>query len=128
MLSGRLEETMGLTLKRTKQCDHCPWRKDACVEDIPGYVPELHPQLETTIAKPMDWSKLAQASSTLRLMACHESPVGEETSCIGWLVNQIGTGNNLMLRLAAFSCTNIEEVETVGEQHERFEDTLPQLE
>ena len=119
---------MGLTLKRTKQCDHCPWRKDVCVDDIPGYVPELHLQLENTIAQPMDWSRIAQANSILRLMACHESPVGEETSGIGWLVNQIGPGNNLKLRSAARSCTNIDEAETVGEQHERFEDTLPQLE
>ena len=124
MLLG-LEDEMGLTLKRTKQCDHCPWRKDICVDEIPGYVPELHPQLEKTIAKPMDWSEIAQASSILQLMACHESPVGEETPCIGWLVNQIGPGNNLMLRLAALSCTKLDEVETVGEQHKRFEDTLP---
>ena len=53
---------MGLTLKRTKQCDHCPWRKDVCVDEIPGYVPELHPQLENTIAKPTDWTNVAQAS------------------------------------------------------------------
>lgn len=114
---------MGLSLKRTKQCSHCPWRKDVCVEDILGYSPELHPKLEETIAQPTDWSGLY--SGQLKIMACHESPVGEETSCIGWLVNQLGPGNNIPLRLAMLSCPERGEIETIGEQYETFHNTLP---
>jgi Family of unknown function (DUF6283) len=114
-----------MELKRTKQCKHCPWRKDACVDDILGYSPELHPKLEETIAQPMDWSGLY--GNQLKIMACHESPVGDETACIGWLVNQLGPGNNILLRLAMRSCPERGEIETVGEQHETFEDTLPTI-
>jgi hypothetical protein len=112
-----------MKLKRTKQCDHCPWRKDACVDDIPGYSPELHSKLEKTIAQPMNWSN--PYSKQLKIMACHESPVGNDTPCIGWLVNQLGPGNNILLRLAMLSCPELDEIEIVGEQHETFEDTLP---
>jgi Family of unknown function (DUF6283) len=114
---------MRLTLKRTKQCDHCPWRKDVCVDDIPGYVPELHPALKSTIAGPMDWT--GAYSNRLNIMACHESSIGEETPCIGWVVNQIGPGNNIPLRIAMLTCPENNEIETVGEQHTRFEDTVP---
>jgi hypothetical protein len=44
---------------------------------------------------------------------------------IGWLVNQLGTGNNIALRLDMSSCQNADKIKTIGEQHERFEDTLP---
>jgi Family of unknown function (DUF6283) len=116
---------MRLTLKRTKQCRHCPWRKDVCVDDIPGYSPELHPKLKSTIAGPMDWTGAYR--KRLNIMACHESPVGEETPCIGWVVNQIGPGNNIPLRIAMLACPESNEIETVGEQHEFFEETLPEF-
>ncbi|MFB9795247.1 hypothetical protein ACFFQG_32100, partial [Shinella granuli] len=45
--------------------------------------------------------------------------------CIGWLMNQIGAGNNIPLRLQVRSCENINAVVVDGPQHERFEDTLP---
>ena len=58
-------------------------------------------------------------------MACHESPPGRETHCIGWLVHQLGVGNDLALRLKMLDCENVGELQTIGEQHERFEGTLP---
>jgi hypothetical protein len=59
------------------------------------------------------------------MMACHETVVGKELPCVGWLVHQAGVGNNLGLRMAIFSGQVDMNVRTVGPQHTRFEDTLP---
>ncbi len=58
-------------------------------------------------------------------MACHEAPVGKEVHCVGWLVNQLGPGNNLGLRLRVITGQVDANVEVDGEQHACFEDTLP---
>lgn len=102
------------------QCSKCPWKKSTDPHDIPnGYSEEQHAGLSCTIAEP----------GTCRLggvhmMACHETPPGKEKPCVGWLDHQLGPGNNIGLRLMAMS-GRIEPFRTVGEQHERFEDTLP---
>jgi hypothetical protein len=44
---------------------------------------------------------------------------------VGWLAHQLGPGNNIALRLAVMAGRIDGNVETVGPQHERFEDTLP---
>ncbi len=109
-------------LKRTSQCAKCPWRKSVDPRTIPrGYCERKHEGLASTIAKPADLSSLQ--SNTLRIMACHES---HDAHCIGWLVNQIGVGNNLALRMHMMSCENGRSIKTIGEQHVRFTDTLPQ--
>jgi len=105
-----------------KQCGKCPWRKDVNPHDIPnGYCVIKHANLRRTIAKPGE----VNFPDTLRQMACHEFPEGKERVCVGWLANQMGRGNNIALRLAAFEGRVEVDVETVGEQHECFEDTLP---
>lgn len=107
--------------KKRIQCKACPWRKDVDPErDIPGgYSAEKHKALASTIAMPgrMEFGPMRQ-------MACHESTPGAEFVCVGWLSNQLGPGNNLALRLKA-SMGLLPRYELVGEQHERFEDTLP---
>jgi hypothetical protein len=107
---------------RTKQCKACPWRKDVDPHDIPnGYSEALHCGLADTIAEP----GAIRFGGALRIMACHESPVGEEMPCVGWLHHQLGPGNNIALRLWARK--NLKKrLELVGEQHECFEDTLPE--
>jgi hypothetical protein len=107
---------------RTKQCEKCPWRKDVDPHDIPnGYCPAKHAALESTIARGLN------IGDTLPMMACHESPVGKETPCVGWMANQLGPGNNIGLRLWAMR--NLKRpLELVGDQHGRFEDTLPDRE
>lgn len=108
---------MTFKLKRTAQCDKCPWRKDVDPRDIPnGYCETKHRNIASTIAKP------GEMSNTLRAMACHET---EAAHCVGWLANQLGDGNNIMLRLAMRDCSNIGKLRLVGEQHPTFEDTLP---
>jgi hypothetical protein len=106
-----------------RQCRHCPWKRGTDPHDIPnGYDVAKHRALANTIAKP---GHLPTGPVTLRAMACHESLVGNEVPCVGWLMHQLGPGNNLALRLAVMRGKVDADVETVGPQHERLEDTLP---
>ncbi len=105
---------------RRRQCAKCPWKAGVNPNDIPGgYCATKHAALSRTIADPGD----IRGSSSM--MACHETPPGKEVACVGWLVHQLGPGNNLGLRLRAAFGELDTHVETVGPQHERFEDTLP---
>lgn len=107
-------------LKRTTQCAKCPWRVDVDPHDIPnGYSVKKHCALDGTIAKPGDFN----FGDPLRVMACHET---HDAHCIGWLVNQVGSGNNIGLRLSLRNCENARDIKLQGEQHKRFEDTLPE--
>ena len=107
-------------LKRTAQCAKCPWIVGADPREIPdGYDEDAHRALACTIAAP------GSVQSSGRAMACPESPQGDEAHCVGWLVNQLGPGNNIGLRLNMIRCENADKIRTRGEQHQRFEDTLP---
>lgn len=104
-------------LKRTNQCEKCPWRKDVDPHDIPnGYSEDKHKALEVTIAKE------ANPFEKTPNMACHET---HDSHCIGWLNHQLGRGNNIGLRMQMMSCENASKIRINGEQHETFEDTLP---
>jgi len=108
------------SLNRTKQCGKCPWRVDVNPHDIPnGYSVEKHRALESTIAEGVDFFN---PGGEIRVMACHET---QDSHCIGWLINQLGPGNNLSMRFHMMDCTNGRDIETVGEQHEEFEGTIP---
>lgn len=112
-------------LKRTIQCAKCPWRKDVNPHEIPnGYSREKHCALKKTIAKHEGIEGIVEAilAPTMSAMACHEN---HDAHCIGWLMNQIGPGNNIALRLRMRSCENADKVKTIGEQHETFEETIP---
>ena len=108
----------GWKLKRTAQCAKCPWLVATDPHEIPdGYSEEKHAALASTIASPG-----ALNLGTLHIMACHET---QDAHCVGWLVNQLGPGNNLGLRLRMMTCENSDAIRLRGEQHESFEDTLP---
>lgn len=110
------------SLKRTVQCAKCPWKKSTNPHDIPrGYDVEKHRALEKTIAKPDDFSFLT--SDSMQIMACHEE---HEAHCIGWLMNQLGPGNNIALRISMMGCDNMKAVRLCGAQHATFEETLPE--
>lgn len=112
---------MGWKLKRTVQCAKCPWRKDVDPFDIPnGYSEAKHRALESTIAKPGDVGGIFAGQQ--QIMACHET---HDAHCIGWLVNQMGDGNNIALRIQMMRCENACAVRTIGEQHRTFAETLP---
>ena len=108
----------GWRLKRVYQCEKCPWRVGVDPRDSPnGYDEAKHRALENTIAKP-EHGLLGPR----HVMACHET---HDAHCVGWLVNQLGPGNNIGLRLRMMSCLNAGAIKLRGEQHETFEDTLP---
>jgi hypothetical protein len=103
-------------LKRTAQCSKCPWRKAVDTHDIPnGYTEDRHRALVATIATP---GSLRQTT----VMACHETG---DAHCVGWLVNQLGPGNNIPLRIRMISCKNASKIRLRGEQHSTFLETLP---
>jgi len=105
-------------LKRTKQCQKCPWRVDTNPFDIPGYSEAQHYALECTIAS----RSLNLLSEQRPVMTCHET---KNAHCIGWLMNQLTVGNNIPLRIQMMSCENRDEIKLVGEQYQTFEETLP---
>lgn len=114
---------MGWKLKRLKQCEKCPWKVSTDPHDIPhGYSEELHRDLAGTIAQ----TGIPDFDAPLRIMGCHEHPPGADAHCVGWLIHQLGPGNNIRLRMSILDCDNIQDVELDGPQHERFEDTLPE--
>ena len=105
-------------LKRTAQCAKCPWHVDVDPHEIPnGYSEDKHRALACTIAEPGLGSLRHN-----RAMACHET---HDAHCIGWLVNQLGPGNNIGLRMRMMRCENGKSIRLRGDQHECFEDTLP---
>ncbi len=106
-------------LGREKQCAKCPWKVETDPRDISnGYCESAHRALEGTIATHL------QIGGTIKVMACHESPIGKETECIGWLINQLGPGNNIVLRISMLGY-DLSGVKVFGEQHQIFADTLP---
>ena len=116
------EESMTRKTKRRKQCAKCPWKVSTNPHDIPnGYCPGKHKALKSTIADP----GLVTLSDRVPMMACHESPVGKEEPCCGWLAQQLGPGNNIALRLLVMSRRDLTEFDLDGPQHETLEDTLP---
>ncbi len=111
-------------LKRTAQCAKCPWLKDVDPHEIPdGYCETRHRALESTIAQPA--SLVDVGARELHVMACHET---EDAHCVGWLMNQLGPGNNIALRLRMRGCENARNLRLRGEQHATFKDTLPKVE
>lgn len=109
---------------RNVQCAACPWKRSVVPErDIPGgYCEAKHEGLRSTIAEPGSVAGLQ--GGELRVMACHESPVGDEYPCVGWVLNQLGPGNNIALRfMARDGC--FKDMRTVGPQWDTFEQTLP---
>jgi hypothetical protein len=108
-----------------RQCAKCPWKRGVDPNDIPGgYSRDLHAALKSTIAEPGGAASLLGGA---KKMACHETGIGSELPCVGWLAHQVGPGNNLGLRLAVVTGRIDGNVETVGPQHARFEDTLPKV-
>lgn len=106
-----------------KQCRTCPWRVDCDpLTDIPnGYSVELHESLRKTISEGLC------SINNPHVMACHYSKgPGEEFPCAGWIYNQLGAGNNIGVRLRVMR-GDLPIPEVLGEQHNEFDDTLPEL-
>lgn len=107
---------------RKKQCKACPWKVGTDPDrDIPGgYSRTKHEALRRTVATPGEFSGVCDG---INAMACHESPPGKEDYCVGWVVNQLGAGNNIALRIQALD-GRFSGISTDGPQHQTFEGTL----
>ena len=106
-----------------KQCAKCPWKLGTDPDEIPGgYDPAKHKALRATIAEPGRIS-----GGPLRIMSCHEYPVGSERACVGWLAHQLGPGNNIALRLAARDM-KLSALDLEGPQCRSFDETLLPIE
>lgn len=102
-------------IKIRPQCAKCPWKKSVNPTTIPnGYSRKKHQNLKRTISEGME------SFMNNYVMGCHEKT---EVHCTGWMVNQLGVGNNIRLRLKALKY-DLSEMEVFGEQHQTFEDTL----
>jgi len=107
-------------LKRLRQCAKCPWKVSTDPREIPnGYSEARHRALTSTVAEP------GRIDDQAHTMACHEHDPGEEAHCVVWLMNQLGAGNNIPLRISMLDCENIGEVQLDGPQHRCLEDTFP---
>ena len=108
-------------LVRTKQCKGCPWKKSIDINTIPNGLDK------DMLFKMIEGAKNSENSlvPSLRIMSCHHSNDKDNMICIGWLHNQLGPGNNWMLRLKMRDCENISEIKVYGKQHEKFEDLIP---
>lgn len=109
-------------LPRTKQCAKCPWKVSTNPYEIPdGYCEVKHSKLDVTINSGIE----TIYSDVLHAMACHHSTGDDKMYCVGWVHNQMGVGNNILLRLKMMNCENAKDIKVFGEQHKNFEDTLP---
>ncbi len=109
-------------LVRTVQCAKCPWKVSTNPHEIPdGYCEIKHSNLADTIAKDLSYD----LSKPLQAMACHHSKGDDKMFCVGWLNHQLGVGNNIPLRLKMLNYENAKDIKIIGEQHKKFEDTLP---
>ncbi len=111
-----------MKLTQTKQCRTCPWKMRSRVADIPNYERSLHESLINTIAN--KYGNISRINEPLRIMACHYSKDDAELECIGWLMNQLGAGNNIPLRIRMMGCSNIREIELDGAQKQTFGETF----
>ncbi len=110
-----------MTKKKLHQCKSCPWHVTCAPEkDIPNYDKKLAEGLTRTIRSGVE----TLTERTRYVMACHYSKPGAEFACAGWLNHQIGSGNNIAVRLAVMSGQMPVPV-VDGDQHENYEDTLP---
>jgi hypothetical protein len=64
-------------------CKSCPWRKDARASDIPNFSMAMAESLRDT--SPNERGVGPDFGSNK--MACHQSRVGEEFVCAGWLAS-----------------------------------------
>lgn len=68
-----------------KPCAACPWRIDATAQDIPGFDLALAEGLTATCPDERGMGPDFGAS----MFACHQSKIGSELCCAGWLA-QVG--------------------------------------
>lgn len=62
-------------------CTSCPWRVDQSAQDIPGFSLEMARDLAATCPNERGHGPSFGAA----MFACHQSKIGGEMACAGWL-------------------------------------------
>jgi len=106
--------------KPRPQCATCPWRADVDPRDIPGGHGHVVPE-KLAVHTPSGVESLAH---DLRVATCHEAAIGAKLPCVGWLVHQLGPGNNLAVRVAVLRGSLDANVRTIGEQRDLPQELL----
>ena len=97
-----------MTPVRKKQCPNCPWKVSTTA--IPGgSCPNKDEKLD-------GFRQSGQSfGGSLQMMQCHDTQDDEPKACTGWVIHELGPGNNMGLRLKALA-GGFEDLETVGPQ------------
>lgn len=108
-------------LQRTKQCKNCPWKLSVNPADIPnGFDYDSHKRILENAPK-----EGQIYVEKLHIMSCHNSNDNDEMFCIGWLKNQLGSGNNIPLRIKMMNYSNVSKIKTFGKQKADFKLVKP---
>ncbi len=94
-----------------KQCASCPWKRSVDPDRLPGSYGHVDRDAVATHS--------AEGTRSLRRdtpgMGCHVKR-NAGLPCVGWLVQQLGPGNNIAMRIAVSIGQVDGNVETVGPQ------------
>lgn len=105
-------------------CITCPWRKSSTVggADIPGFDLELMRGLSNTVGR---------GDAFRNIMACHYSPCGEESACVGYVAKEgysninvrlLASMGRIPLRDIVDACEGLELWESFGEMLAAYEE------
>ena len=94
--------------KKRLPCPSCPWRVDQHASTIPGYDHEKACGLMNTVG---------EGDALRPIMACHDSPVGKERPCRGYLAREGWSNLNARVLAARGRIENPAAVAEACEQH-----------
>lgn len=95
-----------------KQCASCPWKRSVNPDSLPGGYGHVDRE---AVARASIGDTVSLRREAPR-MGCHVVRPGPVLPCVGWLVQQLGPGNNLALRMDVMVGRVDGNVETVGPQ------------
>jgi hypothetical protein len=110
-------------------CATCPWRKSSKVGggDIPNFDIDLMRGLRSTVGRGDDFRPI---------MACHYSPCGEETACVGYVavegysninVRLLASSGKIPLRDIVDACGELDLWKSFGEMLAAYEEACDEV-
>lgn len=106
--------------KPRRQCRTCPWRADV----DPTNIPEGHGRVDgRMLALSVADGLESLANPNVINAECHAYP-GTGLVCVGWLVHQLGPGQNFSVRMKVIKGRIDANVETVGPQRNLVDEML----
>lgn len=98
-----------------RQCDDCPWRRDA---PLGHFSEERFTLLKSSVEQGFG-----------KMFACHKTACGKEAACVGYIYNQVYVRpegpQNFNLRLAISRReVDIEQLQVEGDQYDSFDEMV----